>query len=316
MAAKTPKRTSTRTARATASTKKASKSATNAAETADAAPAHTTPALPSSINITKRTAGLLWQNKAVLGLITMVHIVLYLLFVQGVSGLVDVAAIRDQFADKFAGGISAYLQLVSGASSTGVTQAAQVYQMITLVIISLATIWALRQIIGGVNVRTRDAFYKGMYPLVPFLLVMLVVILELLPSFLGLTIYQLVVVSGIAGAGIGQLFWGLLALILTLVSLYLIASSLFAAIIVTLPDMTPVSALRSASKLVRGRRWKVLRKVLFMPLVLFLASAIILLPVIMIVPVLAQWLFIAVATTALTASITYLYVLYRDLLNE
>ncbi len=305
MAAKAASRKNTKSSRAKNTAKKIS-----------ALPSKNSLALPSSFSITKRSAALLWQNKLLLGLITLIHILLYLFFVQGLSGVADIKAIRDQFSNKFAGGVSAYLQLISGSSSTGVTQSAQLYQVVILVIVSLATVWALRQIIGGATLRTRDTFYKGMYPLIPFMLVLLVIMIEFVPSLVGLTIYQLLVVTGISGGGLGQLVWALVALALTLLSLWLVTSSIFAAVIVTLPDMTPLSALRSASKLVRGRRWKVLRKMLFLPLLLFAVSAIIMLPIIIIAPYIAQWIFVIFGTAALTASITYLYVMYRDLLNE
>ena len=55
---------------------------------------------------------------------------------------------------------------------------------------------------------------------------------------------------------------------------------MFALYIVTLPDMTPMKALRSARELVRYRRWTVLRKVLFLPLMLLVVAAIIMVPII------------------------------------
>ena len=67
---------------------------------------------------------------------------------------------------------------------------------------------------------------------------------------------------------------------LALLSLYMICSSLFALYIVTLPNVTPMKALRSARQLVLHRRFLVLRKILFMPLALLVLGAIIMIPLI------------------------------------
>src|SRR5690606_28518012 len=118
-------------------------------------------------------------------------------------------------------------------------------QMLLLLIASLAIIWALRKTHGDVKVRARDAFYQGMYPLIPFILVLLVIGLQLLPLLLGSSLYSLVTTNGIAVHAIEQTAWLLLFGGLSLLSLYMLSSSLFALYIVTLPNMTPMKALRS-----------------------------------------------------------------------
>ncbi|HVI60648.1 MAG TPA: hypothetical protein VM535_00655, partial [Candidatus Saccharimonadales bacterium] len=110
--------------------------------------------------------------------------------------------------------------------------------------------------------------------------------------------------------------WGLLFGLLTLFSLYMISSSLFALYIVTLPDMTPRKALRSARELVRDRRWTVLRKILCLPVILFLGAALVMVPIIIWLTPLAQWVFFLLTMFALVAVNTYMYSLYRELLND
>ena len=89
-----------------------------------------------------------------------------------------------------------------------------------------------------------------MYPLIPFILVLLVCCLQLLPLIIGSSLYSLVVSNGIAVQPIEKFVWALLFASLALLSLYMITSSLFALYISTLPDMTPMKALRSARELV------------------------------------------------------------------
>jgi hypothetical protein len=155
-----------------------------------------------------------------------------------------------------------------------------------------------------------------MYPLVPFVLILLVMALQMLPTFIGLSVYQLVVIAGIAASAVEIIFWGLGALALALLSLYLLVSSIVALYIVTLPDMTPLTALRSAKQLVKGRRWTIMRKMLFFPVLCLLAAAIIMLPFILVVPALAGWLLFALGFVGVAAGHAYFYNLYQRLLDE
>jgi hypothetical protein len=101
---------------------------------------------------------------------------------------------------------------------------------------------------------------------------------------------------------------------LALLSLYMVTSSVFALYIVTLPNMTPMRALRSARGLVLGRRWTVLRKLLFLPIALFLLGALIMLPLIWFWAPAATWVFFALSMACLAALHSYMYALYRSLL--
>jgi hypothetical protein len=214
-----------------------------------------------------------------------------------------------------ASGVSVFVVLV-GSAGNGSSQTAGAYQLFLGLITSLAVIWALRQVLAGSLVRIRDAYYQGMYPLIPFILVLLVIGLQLLPLLIGSTLYSLVVTNGIAVYPIERIIWALLFALLALLSLYMISSSLFALYIVTLPDMTPMKALRSARELVRNRRWTVLRKLLCLPIVLLIVAAIIMVPIIIWLTPLAQWVFFLLTMFALVAANTYVYMLYRELLNE
>jgi DNA-binding helix-hairpin-helix protein with protein kinase domain len=107
-----------------------------------------------------------------------------------------------------------------------------------------------------------------------------------------------------------------LVFLLVLLSLYMVSSSLFALYIVALPDMTPMRALRSARQLALHRRWTILRKILFLPFSLLLLSGLIMLPFIVLVPAIAAWVFLILSLFGWIVALTYMYLLYRELLNE
>jgi hypothetical protein len=278
--------------------------------------------LPNVLKLTRIAADTLWQHKELLVGITLVYGLLNLVLVQGLAGHTDVKSLKDSLNQAFTGhlgsvgsSLSVFAVLVSSAGN-GSSQTAGAYQLFLGLITSLAVIWALRQLLAGKKIRIRDAYYKGMHPLIPFIFVLLVIGLQLIPLLIGSTLYSLVVSNGIAIGFAEKAFWALLYLVLAGVSFYLLSSSLFALYIVTLPDMTPMKALRSARELVRSRRWAVLRKIFWLPVVLLAVAALIMVPIIIFLTALAQWIFFLLTMLALVTVHTYMYGLYRELLNE
>jgi hypothetical protein len=272
--------------------------------------------------LTKRAALTLWQHKKLFIGITLIYGLLNLILAQGLSGGTDVSNLKHSLSQIFTGhfgslasGLSIFVLLV-GSAGNSTSQTAGAYQIFLAIMGSLAIIWALRQVLSGARPRIRDTFYRGMYPLVPFLLVLMVISLQLIPLLIGSSLYSLVINNGIAVYAIEKLVWVLLFLALALLTLYMLSSSLFALYIVTLPDMTPMKALRSARELVRYRRWTVLRKILCLPVILLLVAAVIMVPIIIVLTPLAKWVFFLLTMFSLTAAHAYMYTLYRELLNE
>lgn len=212
-------------------------------------------------------------------------------------------------------GLTIFVSMVGSAGNTS-NETAGAYQVFLALIGSLAIIWALRQTTAGIVPRVREAFYRGMYPLVPFILVLLVIGLQMIPLLIGAMLYNLVVSQGIAVYFAEKLAWGLLYAASALLTFYMITSSVFALYIATLPDMTPMKALRSARELVRFRRWTVLRKVLALPVILLVVAAVIMLPIIIVLTPLAQYVFFLLTMFALVGVHAYMYTLYRELLHE
>jgi hypothetical protein len=60
----------------------------------------------------------------------------------------------------------------------------------------------------------------------------------------------------------------------------------------------------------------VMRKVISLPLILLLVAAVIMVPIIIVITPLAQWIFFILTIFSLTATHTYMYNLYRELLRD
>jgi len=277
--------------------------------------------LPSAWRLLRGSLILLWQHKVLFGGVLFIYALLQLLLVQGVlrANFTETSQIVEETLGSqwngLASGLTLFSYLVSSAGQTD-TAEASVYQSLLLLVVSLAVIWTLRQVLAGHTVRARDAYYKGMYPLVPFVLVLTVIMLQTIPLLIGAWLYQTVVANGIAVKVVEQAFWVIIFAIFGTLSVYMICSSLFALYIATLPDMAPMKALRSARGLVLHRRWSVLRKLLFLVFVLLLALACILVPVIVLYAPAAPFVFFVMSVLAVGVVHTYLYSLYRELLVD
>jgi hypothetical protein len=278
--------------------------------------------LPNAWRLARMAAATLWRHKRLFIGITVIYGLLNLLLVQGLANTTDASSLKGQLNQVFTGhlggltsGFSIFM-IMLGSAGSGSSPTAGGYQSVLVLITSLAVIWALRQISAGTAFRLRDAYYRGMYPLIPFILVLLVIGLQLIPLFIGSTLYVIVTTNSISVYLVEKLFWILVFAVLALWSLYMLSSSLLALYIVTLPDMTPRRALRSAKELSRHRRWSILRKILCLPIMLVIVAAIIMVPIIIVLTPLARWIFFLLTIGSLAAIHTYMYTLYRELLNE
>jgi hypothetical protein len=276
----------------------------------------------SGFKLFKQALGTLKNSWKLFAGILAVYGILNVILVGGLSNNTDLPLLKDALNQVFTGnlgsfstGLTLFTVLVGSLGSGGTTAVASAYQTILLLVISVILIWALRQVYASHKVGVRDAFYKGVYPLIPFILVLLVIGLQLVPLVLGTTLYSLLVGGGIAITVLERALTGLAFLALAVMSVYMICSSIFALYIVTLPDMTPMKALRSARELVQFRRWVVLRKILFLPIAILVVSAFIMIPISLYVTPAATAIFFVLTIIGVGVIHSYMYALYRELLS-
>ncbi len=286
---------------------------------------HPGPRLPSGYQLLKQALTHLLRHWKIFVAFLLIYAVVNLFLTRGFGGDIDLNQLKTGLHDVFKGkGFSSDLTIglalfgvLLGTSSSTTSEVVGAYQSIMILLTSLGLIWLLRQTYDesqALKLRARDGYYKGMYPLIPFILVLIVITLQLIPLALAGFIYTGVLVSGLAVTVVEQILWGALVFLLVVLSLYMITSSLFALYIVTLPDMTPMRALRSARQLVLYRRWTVLRKLLFLLLAILVLGAVIMLPLIMYLTPLAAFLFYILSVVGLAVIHSYMYSLYRALL--
>ncbi|HMT18583.1 MAG TPA: hypothetical protein PKD20_02150 [Candidatus Saccharibacteria bacterium] len=281
---------------------------------------HPSGTIPSSRLIASKALRLMLANKVALLKFLIIFGLLYVVFVRGFASPVDIDEIRDAFDGVIAREITslatnitvAMLLVQSTVRAGGEVQG--VYQSLFVMVGFLSLIWVYRQQQAGNKPTFKESLYRGMYPLIPFLLVFIVVALEAIPATAGNYLLRTVLDNDIAIGFTEQLVWVLLTLLLVLLSAYLMTSSIIALMIVTLPEMTPMKALRKAKGLVEFRRHIIMLRLVFIALVSLIFFVGIIFPLIFVSVILAQIVYFILTVLFLPFMAAYLYVLYRELL--
>jgi len=137
--------------------------------------------------------------------------------------------------------------------------------------------------------------------------------LQLIPIAVGGYIFSLLVSSKVfLGWELG--IAALVFILLAIWSLYLVTHSVFALFITTLPDMTPIKALRSAKKMVYKRRLLILRKVLGAVIVVSIVAILLMAPFVLWWAAAAPWAVYLLSVVIVPISQAYLYTIYREIL--
>lgn len=267
------------------------------------------------IGLTYRT---LLDHWKVLLFITLVYFALYVLFVRSAPEL-SVAESRQFVSELMGEGSSELITTLTTAgavlATAGQNETGQVlYGGLFLVVFSLIFIWALRRLFAAKKFRLRDTFYRSQTPLIPFVLLLLLIAVQLIPFGLGGLLYSIVQANNIATSAAELMLFGLIWLGFGLISGWWLSNSLMSLYAVTLPGMYPVAALKATKELVKHRRWFVLRKILFLVALLGLLFLLVLLFTVAVAPSLDRWLVDWAIVSAVPIVHTYLYHLYRSLI--
>lgn len=197
-----------------------------------------------------------------------------------------------------------------------------------LLITWLSTVWLLRAILAGQKPKLRDGLYNSGAPIIPTFLVSLILVLQILPVSLASIGVSVASATGLLDAGVVSMIFWIFVGLLGLLSLYWITSTVIALVIVTLPGMYPMQALRTAGDLVVGRRIRILLRVLWS--LVFSAGVwiVIMIPIILldgwikkVIPAIADWPIVPIALLIMSALTIvwiacYTYLLYRKVVDD
>lgn len=275
--------------------------------------------LPSGLAILKESLSILRTNWRFFGGILLVYVGINILLVRSFNTSIDLPGLKKNLIDSgqvsggFNTGFALYGFLLGSASTTG-EGIAGAYQTVLLLLTSLATVFGLRNIFANKTVTVKEAYYNSGTQFVPVLLVLGVFLIQLIPFFIGATIYNTALDSGAVASIIEQTVFAIIYFGMALVSLYLVSSTAIALYIVALPSIMPKQALASAKKLIKDRRMSIMRKLIFLPFVLILVISTVMLPVLIWAVSIAQYVYFVTGMLATVVVHAYMYTLYRRLL--
>ncbi len=258
------------------------------------------------------------NKKLFLGIIAL-YLLLSLVFLGGISFSLSFLEVKNNLEETFGNNLSGFSSTLTMltyilSSGTGAQGGSSGFQAFIALLTSLAIIWGIRQVLAGDSVTVRQTFYQGIYPLVPFLLILFVIGLQLIPFLIGNFLLSTILANELAVTFAEKMLWWLVFGLLALLSLYMVTSSIFALYISTLPNMMPMKALRSARGLVLHRRLPIVFRLIGLPIIVAIIYFVILTPLIFIVPILAVPAFLFLSSFSLYFVHSYIYNLYRSLL--
>lgn len=223
-------------------------------------------------------------------------------------------------------GLMLVATFASGPTNLSADQ--QIYIFILLLFAWLSSVWLLREFKLNRKPRLRDGLYNSGAPFLSTLLVCALLVCQLLPIGIIALIYTALSSVGIVGQGFGSmLFWVLAAVVAALV-LYWVTSTVVALVVVTIPGMYPMRAVRAAGDLVVSRRLRIMYRILWLLVSVAVAWAIVMIPLILLVTWLSSiWSgmsnipvmpFMAACMSAVTVvwMSAYIYLLYRRVVDD
>lgn len=159
---------------------------------------------------------------------------------------------------------AALVALATFASGgNNLTAEQSVYLGFTLMFVWLATVWLLRELMAGRKPRLRDGLYNSGAPVLSTVGVLLVIAFQLIPVGVTMLIYAGLSAIGAVSEGFGAMLFWLFAGVVAAMVLYWVTSTILALVVVTIPGMYPLRAVRIAGDLVVGRRLRILLRLLW-----------------------------------------------------
>ncbi len=268
------------------------------------------------LSMFKKTFSLFAANKRIFFGLVVAYFILQVIFSQGL-GNGQFGGLSDRLKHNNSSQVINNFGNVVGNSGSSGSSSGTTMQVFLFILVSLAAIWVLRQIFGGNSVTSvKKTFYESTGQLVPFILILALILLQLLPLLISSALFSIAYTAGIISNGFEFFVWALIFVLASWWSLYMLCASLIALYAVTVPGAAPMAALRGAQKLVKYRRHRVMLRLVLYPIVAVIILAAIVIPVIIIWSAAATAVTLVINSSLLILAHIYFYHLYQDLLQH
>lgn len=206
-------------------------------------------------------------------------------------------------------------------------EAAVLIWVLTFLMLWLVALFFVRQITAGKKVKFRDGLYNAMTPLVSILLVFVVLAIQCVPAMLIVIGYSAAVETNLFGNMFYASLFVLFALLVVVLSGFLLSGTMMALVAVSVPGMYPLRALELTHELMIGERVRFVLRMLVLILVLVLIWGVLVglamlvnlalynwwgVQMAMLVPIMA----IVAGCVSVIYVAVYLYLYYKELIYE
>ena len=171
--------------------------------------------------------------------------------------------------------------VTTGGLNQGMSESQEIIVALLFLIIWLVTIYLLRHILASHHPKLRDGLYNALAPLLSTLVVFLVLLIQLIPIMLVIITYSAAVETDFLATPFYALVYFIFAALMILLSLYLVSNSFLACVAVSAPGLYPMTAIRTSSDLIAGRRIRLIIRLLYLVFVLAVCWVVVMLPIIL-----------------------------------
>lgn len=276
--------------------------------------------LSGAWSLLKQTSKFILSNKKTVLWLAVIYTLIQFALVLVFSSGIDLNTAKSEIKDILGGQAPAYTVAYSFTSYLFVTigqrnsEIVGVYQNFVTVVFMLATIWVIRQRTAGEKFNFKDIFYKSQYPLIQFLVVIFAIGLSMIPLMIAGFLYAVTITGGVAVTFLEKGLWVFLCFLLVLLTLYILVPCLIAMYVVTLPEVSPMTAIKSSWGLLSDRRIAVGLRIVAGYVFVFVLIAIIMMILSYLLTPASELIFYFLSFMSVLIINIYTYKIYRELL--
>lgn len=243
----------------------------------------------------------------------------YLLAVRGFGDRLNIQDTIDQARqlglDNLRTSVTAVEEILASAGST-LGEAANVYQMLFLIIFTMASMWMARQLYSRQKeYRVRDAFYGGTSQFIVFVLVFITLLASLIPLILGNMVSSVLADQGLSLNLMEQTFVFVFVALTWILSFYWLVATGLGLVVASIPGSYPVASIRTGAGIAKHRRLGIVRRLIIIVAFCVSLVSILMLVVTLVLPSVAETAFFAVAIFALFFYNLCFFEMYRELIR-
>ena len=169
----------------------------------------------------------------------------------------------------------------TGGLSANAGAGAGVLVALLFLIIWLVSIFVIRHRMAGNKINLRDALYNSLSPLLSSFVVFVVAVVQTIPIMILIVAYSAAIETHFLDTPFYAFLFLVFAILMILLSSYMLSSTIIALVAVSAPGMYPLEALKTSSEVMRSRRIRFIFRIVALIIALIAMWFIVMMPLIL-----------------------------------